>query len=393
MKLKSIKQFTKIKQKKILLRLDLNAPIKNNKVLDDFRIKRSLPTIKYLLKNKAQIIIISHLGRPEGKKVKSLSLKPVYLDLRKKLRNQSLQFIKEDINLEKTRQKINCSKKSIIFLENLRYYPGEKKNSLDFAKNLAKLADCYVNDAFAVCHRRVASVCAVTKYLKSYAGLNLLDEVKFLSKALKPRKPAVAIIGGVKIKSKFSVIKNLQKKYNKIIPVGGVANLFLAAQNYQVGSSVLDEKFLSRAKIIFNKKIILPQDFVVADKKTKRKVRYQKLIWGKNLCGQNEMILDLGPMSQENIMKILTKTKTIVWAGPVGFIEDKLFAHASEQLAKFLAYTKNKTVIVGGGETISVVNKLKLQNKMTFVSTGGGAMLEFLTGDTLPGLLSLINKK
>jgi phosphoglycerate kinase len=390
MKLKSIKELKNLKNKTVFLRVDFNVAMSGKKITEEYRIDRVLPSIRFLIKNDCRIVIGAHLGRPEGKLNSLFSLQPVFNLLKKKLAGQKMFFAKGNIENEKIRESIKKNKARIILLENLRFYKGEEKNDLKFAKKLADLAEIYVNDAFAVCHRQAASLVAITKYLPSFAGLNLLDEVKFLTSAINPAKPAVALVGGIKLDSKFGVIKNFLGKYSKILVGGGVAHLLLKSNDCAIGSSVTDQKFEKPARRLKNNaKIVLPVDFVIADAKSKKKVRYHKLIWGKEICEKDEMILDIGPQTIKLFEKLLNKAKTIVWAGPLGLTDNKKFARGSELIANFISQQKSIT-IAGGGETIAVINNLNLGNKFSFISTGGGAMLEFLEGKLLPGIKPLL---
>lgn len=395
MKLKSIKQIKNLKGKTVFLRADFNVAIKGNKIFEDYRIDRTLPTIKFLLKNKCKVIIGTHLGRPEGEWSAKYTLKPVVALLKKKIKGTSVSFIPEKFNEQLVRQ-VKKSRSAVIVLENLRFHAGEEKNDLQFAKYLASMADIYVNDAFAVCHRSGASLTGITNFLPSYAGLNLMAEVEYLSKAMKPQGKAVAFIGGIKLDSKFGVISNFLKKYEKIYVGGGVANTILKARGYDIGESLYDKKYLSAAKSLSPKKVIVPVDFVVVDKNDHCKMRYQKLEWGKVLCGPGEQILDVGMETIGQIMKQSSRVKTMVWGGPFGLIDEPPFEKASVMLAKVIAgiTKKNKAIsIVGGGETIASVNMAKVGKKISFISTGGGAMLEFLEGKDLPAIKALQTKK
>lgn len=394
MKLRSIIENKNIRNKKVFLRVDFNVAIEKGKIVEAYRIDRSLPTIKYLLDQKNQVIIGTHFGRPEGKFDKKYSLAPIVRLLKSKMKKIPVSFITEPLTEAATIEKIRKSQKSVVILENLRFYPGEEDNDLNFAKILAGLADVYVNDAFAVCHRQAASTVAITKILPSYAGLNLLDEVKFLSQTLKPKKPAIAIVGGVKLDSKFGVIKNFLKKYDKILTGGGVANLMLQAQGYKIGGSITDKNFLTDAqKLKNNKKIFVPSDFIVANAKNTKQIYYKRSVWGKVLAKKDEMILDIGTDTVKQYANEIEKAKTIVWVGPMGKIDDPRFSGASEFLARIIAsHSLDKGVmsVVGGGETVAVINRIKVDEKITFISTGGGAMLEFLEGKILPGVKPLI---
>lgn len=393
MKLKLISDLPKkeLAAKTVFLRLDLNVLIKAGKVQEDFRLRQSLPMINYLLARKCKIIIGSHLGRPPGRQIKALSLAPVAKRLKELLPKVKIKFIDKNIEDKKVVNKIDFSRVDIIFLENLRFYYCEQSSDCFFTKVLAGLAEIYINEAFGVCHRKTASTVGITKYLPSYAGLNLAKEVDFLQKALYPKKPAIAIIGGVKIESKFGTIKNLLNKYNKILVGGGIANLFLQAAGYEIGASIIDRNYLKKAKQLISDKIVLPIDFVIADKKTKTKIRYHKLKWGKQICRADEMILDIGPKTVVKFFNTLKHAKTIVWAGPVGMVDEPDFAKGTINLAKSIAKLTSRhcLTIAGGGETIFALNLAKAIDKYSFVSTGGGAMLEFLEGKNLPGLEAL----
>lgn len=388
MKLKSIKQIKNLKGKTVFLRADFNVAIKNNQVFEDYRIDRTLPTIKFLLKNKCKVIIGTHLGRPEGQWDEKFTLKPVVALLKKKMKGVSISFVSKKFD-EKLISQVKKSCSSVVVLENLRFNAGEEKNDLQFAKYLASMADVYVNDAFAVCHRRGASLTGIVNFIPGYAGLNLLNEINFLSKARNPKKPAFAFIGGVKLDSKFGVISQFLKKYNKIFVGGGVANTILKARGYNIGSSVFDEQYLNQAKKLSQNKVIVPQDFVVVKKNDHTKKRYQKLEWGKMICEADEQILDVGMETIRNIAQEIKKAKTLVWGGPFGLIDEKPFEKSSVMLAKTLSMiTKNNKAVsvVGGGETIASVNMASVAKKISFISTGGGAMLEFLEGKELPGI-------
>jgi len=375
-----------IKNKRVLVRVDFNVAMKGNKVIEDYKISRSLPTIKQLLKQGNKVIIISHLGRPDGKWVNYLSLEPV-VKLFRKLIKQTVTFKKEKLD-KKLVEAVNKSKANLIVLENMRFYPGEKANDKKFSELLSSLADVYINENFASSHRDYASVTGVAKLLPSYAGLNLIEEVKFLEKALKPKKPAIAFIGGAKIKNKFGVLENFLKKYNKVMVGGGIANTILAATGHVIGSSIVDLEFITKAKKLPKNKIILPVDFVIAKKNDHSKIRYHKTSWGTELCEKDEMILDVGIESLGLFSKEIAKAKTIVWGGPFGLMGEKPFDKGSVALAKMIANSK-ATSIVGGGETTASVNMARVGKKITFISTGGGSMLSFLEGKTLPGLKAL----
>jgi len=285
----------------------------------------------------------------------------------------------------------------IVLLENLRFYLGEEKNSKSFAKKLASYADIFVNDAFSVCHRRHASVVAITEYLPSYVGLLLEKEINNLNKILKPKHPAVAVLGGAKISTKIGVIKNLLKNFDKVLIGGAIANNFIKAAGYEVGRSLVDENCkLNLEKYNFNK-LILPVDVVVEtrkqkNRKTKKQIKKVK-IKDVDELGKGEMILDIGSETIEMFQKEIKKAKTIVWNGPMGFFENKEFARGTDEITEAIFKNKKAQVVIGGGETISALGIINQESKIknnVFISTGGGAMLKFLEGETLPGIKSLI---
>ena len=269
MKIESVSQAS-LSGKRVLLRVDFNVPLKGDKVLDDFKMQRAYKTIRFLLENGCNIVLVSHLGRPKGKRLKAMSLEPVCKYFKKTFKSTKFFDGKVDKSLV---ENVNKYKGRIAFLENLRYDESETKNNKAFAQILSKMADLYVNEAFAFSHRKTASMVAITKLLPSYGGFNLIDEVKYLEKVLKPKKPSVAVIGGSKLETKNAVIKKFLTKYNKVLIGGGLANAFLAAKGYQLGSSIgTDKKEVSKAKsLLKSRKIVLPRDVIVADKQTKKK--------------------------------------------------------------------------------------------------------------------------
>lgn len=390
-KLKSIKDID-IHGRKVLMRVDFNVPVIKGKVGDNFKMERAHPTIKYLLKQKCQVILVSHLGRPEGRRVKALTLKPVFNQLRMDLPSVSMKFIDDKLN-DRINEKIKKSRAQVILLENIRYEKGEDKNDKKLGELLGGLAEIYVNEAFAACHRALASNVAVAKYLPSFAGLNLENEYKYLTRALKPKKPAVALIGGAKIKTKAAVINNFSKLYNKILLGGGLANTFIYAKGYEIGDSLCDYDQIRKARILLkSKKVVLPVDVVVSDKKTRRKIRVVKIAKEKKLCNQDEQILDIGPETIKLFAVEIKKAQTIIWNGPMGLLENKSFRHGTLALAKIMAARSSGRAlgICGGGETLYAVTLSKMGRYYDFVSTGGGAMLQFLEGKNLPGLKAII---
>ncbi len=380
MELRSINKVA-LKNKRVLLRLDLNVPIQNGKVPKDGqeRILRSLQTIKFLLAKKASIIIVAHLGRPDGKVVEKYSLKPVALALQKVLGKKIIFW--SGYFVDHIEESKSLKPGQIILLENIRFYPEEQKGDKVFAKKLSQLADLYVNDAFGNIHRADASMQAITYHLPSYAGFLLQDEIKNLSSILASRSGLAVILGGAKISSKIGLLKKFDKIADHILIGGAMASTFLASLGHEVGNSVIDKDYVLKAKKLVSKKMLLPLDLVVAsslEAKVSQNVAVDKV-------SKNAYILDLGPQTIKCYLQTLQKAKLIVWNGPLGYFENKLFIKGSKDLMTAVLKTKAKTII-GGGETVELLKKLHLEKKATFVSTGGGAMLEFLEGKKLPAL-------
>jgi len=395
MKLKTIKQLKNLKNKTVFVRVDYNVILKNNKVLETERIERSFSTINYLLKNKAKIILASHLGRPDGKPVKEFSLRPIVKYLNK-ITQKRVYFADDCLGEKVQKQAASLKAGQILLLENLRFYPGEEKNDAKFARELASLADIYVNDAFAVSHRAHASVNAIAKILPAYAGLNLADEVMNLSRLIKGfKKPAVAVIGGVKISTKIKVIDNFLKKYDYVLIGGALANNFYAAQKINIGQSVYEKDFLPLAERLMKKagnKLILPIDVRISNNlKGRGAVKAVNIIDLTKVKNKKFFIVDIGPKTELNFDAYMKLAKTLVWNGPMGVFEIDKYAHGSEFVAKNAAIISKGPAfgVAGGGETIAVIEKFKMKNWFDFVSTAGGAMLEFLEGKVLPGLKPL----
>jgi len=387
MKLKTFKNLG-LENKRVLLRVDFNVPVKNGKVIDATRIDLVLPTIKCLQKKKAKIIIISHFGRPKGKRIKKYSLQPVYKNLKLKIKH--LKFISDYFGKKVETVIKNMKNGEAILLENLRFYPGEKENDKNFAKNLARFADIYINDAFSVCHREHASIVAITKFLPSYAGFLLEKEIKNLSAMIKkPRHPFIVIIGGVKISTKLGAIKNLAKFSNKILIGGALANNFLKASNYNIGNSIYEKEMITESKKLLRKyrnKLILPEDF---------KIDFKKNIFSKKISELNKikarkfLILDIGHRTIEIFTDIIRSAKMVVWNGPMGYIEKKPFDQGTKKIAQAIFANKKAKIVIGGGETLEIL-KRKIKRKNIFISSGGGAMLKFLEGKILPGIKPLL---
>ena len=379
--------------KKILLRLDLNVPLENGKITDTTRIDKILPTLNFLIKQKAIIIILSHIGRPKGKVLKKLSLKPIGEDLRKKL-NLSVKLIKENIYEIKNKEFFKKFNEKILILENIRFYEEEEKNDEKFAHHLASLGDIYVNDAFSCSHRKHSSIHQISKYLPSFSGLQLDLEVAALNKITNEiTKPITCIIGGSKISTKIDVIKNLIPKFDNIIIVGGMANNFIEYFGNNIGKSIKENncyKIIKEITSLSEKnacKIIYPEDVIVSNdlNGSPEKKKLDQIL-------SDEMILDIGPKTINKIIGIIDSSKTILWNGPAGYFENPNFANGSIEIAKRIILNNEKNRIfsvVGGGDTVSLLNKLKAVGKFNFVSTAGGAFLEYLEGRKLPGISAL----
>ncbi len=379
--------------KKILLRLDLNVPLENGKIIDTTRIDKILPTLNFLIQSNSKIIILSHVGRPKGKIVKELSLKPISEDLQKKL-NTNVKLITENINQIKNKNFFDNFHEKTLILENIRFYAEEEKSDLKFAQHLARLGDIYVNDAFSCSHRSHASICQISKFLPSFSGLQLDLEVSALNKiTTEIIKPITCIIGGSKISTKINIIKNLISKFDSIIIVGGMANNFIEYFGNNIGKSIREKNCHNLVEEIFllSKKegceIIFPEDVLVS--KDFNGSSEKKEI---NQIESDEIILDIGPKTIEKISDVIDKSKTILWNGPAGYFENPNFANGSIEIAKKIIENNNENRIfsvVGGGDTVSLLNNLNVVNNFNFVSTAGGAFLEYLEGKKLPGITAL----
>ena len=391
--MRDIKDQINLNQKKVLLRLDLNVPLENGKITDTTRIDKILPTINYLLKNDAKIIILSHVGRPKGKVVNELSLKPICESLESKLKT-SIKFITKNIKEIKSNDLFIDQDEKIVILENLRFYEEEEKNDKDFAKHLANLADIYVNDAFSCSHRAHASIFEITKFISSYAGLQLKLEIEALTKITSEiKKPITCIIGGSKVSSKIDIIKNLIPKFDNIIIVGGMANNILKYKGHEIGKSLQEDNcnqiieeifFLSKKE---NCKIFYPED-IVAGKSLNGSPEAKEL---ENVS-KDDLILDIGPKTIKTIHNIIDKSNTILWNGPAGYFENPSFAKGSIEISKKIVEKNiNNTIysVAGGGDTVALLNIVDAINSFNFVSTAGGAFLEYLEGKELPGIKAL----
>ncbi len=375
--------------KRVLVRADFNVPLDEaGEITDDRRVEAALPTIRYLREQGARVILCSHLGRPKGKVVEGLRLAPVAKRLSELL---AVKVVKTDDCIgNDVEQAVKAMKPGdVVLLENLRFHAEEEKNAPDFARQLAALADVYVNDAFGTAHRAHASTEGVTHYLPAVAGFLLEKEINFLGKALAdPEHPFVAILGGAKVSDKIGVIENLLPKVDHLIVGGGMANTFFVAQGHEVGKSLLEEDKVDLAKGLLARagdKLSLPVDVVVADE-------FSAGAWHKTVpvdeVPADWRILDIGPESVEQFAKILKDARTVVWNGPMGVFEFPAFATGTVAIAKALAGTA-ATTIIGGGDSAAAVEQAGLADQMTHISTGGGASLEFLEGKVLPGVAAL----
>ncbi len=377
----------------VLLRLDLNVPIKNGKITDETRINKILPIFKYLIEKKSKIIVISHIGRPKGQRDEGLSLEPVCKCLEIKLQKK-INLIKDDIyNLNKKKLSEIFSDK-IIFLENIRFYKEEESNDEDFSKQIASFGDLFVNDAFSCSHRMHATVSAITKFLPSYGGLQLETEINALKKVTSEiKKPISCIIGGSKISTKIPIIKNLIPKFDNIIIVGGMANNILKYNGHTIGKSLQEKNCEAIIGDIFKLSknhscsLIFPQDVVVS-KTTEGNAKIKELVEISN----DDLILDIGPKTIEIIKNKIEESKTILWNGPAGYFENSHFAKGSFEIGKKIAEQNkiNKIFsVAGGGDTVALINNIGIFDSFNFISTAGGAFLEYIEGKELPGIKAL----
>ena len=380
-----------VQGKKILVRVDFNVPIKDGKVGDDTRIRAAMPTLDYLLENGSALILCSHLGRPKGQPLPEYSLKPV-ADYLATLLNKPVSFAEDCIGPVAESAASALKPGDVLVLENTRYYVGETKNDPAISKGLAALADVYVNDAFGSAHRAHSSTEGVTQYLPAVAGFLLEKEIKYLGQAVAaPEKPFVAILGGAKISDKIGVIKNLLTKADSILIGGGMANTFFKAQGYPVADSLVEDEALETAREILSNagaKFRLPVDVVIADAFA-ADAAYKTMPTGPIPDGWR--ILDIGPETMVHYGMVIRDAKTVVWNGPMGVFEFPEFAKGTLGIAQAAAESDAVT-IVGGGESVAAVKQSGLADKITHISTGGGASLEMLEGKTLPGVAALQDK-
>ena len=380
-----------IKNQKVILRLDLNVPLKDKIIMDDTRIKLCLPFIKNLINKKAKIIIISHLGRPKGVKDPALSLAPIYKYLKKKL-HTNVYFFMGNFDDEIKDKFSHLKEGEVILIENIRYFIEETDDDENFSKKLASLGDVYINDAFSCSHRKQSSVHKITKFInKSFAGPLMKKEIDAINLVIKnKKKPVTCIIGGSKISTKINVITSLIEKIDNLVIVGAMANNFFVYKNFKVGKSLIENNKNEVIKRIFDKadknncNLIIPEDCVVGtsfDGEGINKTLEQ--------IEEDEIILDIGSNTINNIKQIISKSKTVLWDGPAGYFENKNFLRGTISIAETISKkTNEKTLIsvLGGGDTLSAVNKSKSKLSFSHLSTAGGAFLEYLEGKDLPGL-------
>ncbi len=385
--MKTLRDFD-LKGKKVFIRVDFNVPLENGKITDNTRIVESLPTINYVIQSMGKVILCSHLGRPKGKRKPEYSLKPVYEYL-KNILKVPVKFL-EDVTGEEADKVLSELKEGeVLLLENVRFYEGETKNDPEFAKILAKFADIFINDAFSVSHRAHASVVGIAELVKEKGiGLQMEKELKYLSKIVgKPERPFYALIGGSKVSTKIGVLKNLLNKIDKLIIGGAMANTFLAAKGYSVGASFVEEEYIEVAKKIIKEareqevKIYLPVDVVVERDGEVKEI-------GLKEVEKEDKIFDIGKETIKLFCESLEGAKTLVWNGPLGYFEKEPFHKGTVAVARKIASLSSVT-IAGGGDTIAAIKLAGVETAFSYVSTAGGAFLEYLEGKELPGLAVL----
>jgi len=392
-KINKLDENLNIEGKRVLLRVDFNVPINDESITEDSRIKKVLPTIKFLINKKAKIIIIAHLGRPKGKIVPELTLKPIAKKLSNYL-NQDVVFLNESIGLLAIQNSKKIPNGKIMLLENIRFYKEEELNSVSFAKELSKIGDIYINEAFPCSHRTHASVCEITKHIDSFAGKQLLEEISAIKMLTdNAKKPITCIVGGSKISTKSGILINLIRKMQNIVIVGAMANTFIKYKDYNIGQSIFEKNQENLIENIIqeskknNCNLVLPEDVI-----TSKNHNLKGVLKNLDQINDSDLILDIGEKTLQNIFKVIDKSKTILWNGPAGYFEIDEFSIGSKKIAnKISDNTKTKSLIsiAGGGDTVAAINKFKCSNGFTYLSTAGGAFLELLEGKTLPGIKAL----
>lgn len=390
MQLNTIKE-ADLKGKRVLIRVDFNVPLKNGVVTDNTRIKAALPTVQYILDQGASLVVMSHFGRPKGQKNPDFSMAPIAKEF-EKLLGKPVKLAPDVIGSEVEAEVKALKPGEVLLLENVRFYKEEEANDPEFAKTLASYGDIYCNDAFGTAHRAHASTEGVSHYLPSYAGFLIEKEVKFMAPLLEnPEKPFVAIIGGSKVSSKITVLESLVKTCDTIVIGGGMAYTFLSVLGNKIGKSLFEPDYVDTAKAFLEKakekgvKVILPVDNVCAKEFSENA---EPILVDSDNISDDLMGMDIGPKTVALITDALKDAKSVVWNGPMGVFEFDAFAKGTEAVAKALA-ASNATTVVGGGDSVAAINKFGLASKISHVSTGGGASLEFLEGKTLPGIKAL----
>jgi len=392
-KLKALDKNLNLTNKRIILRIDLNVPMQEGKVVDKSRVKKIIPIIQEFTNRKAKVILMSHLGRPKGKVDEKLSLKPI-TPILENLLNSKVHFSKESYGSTVIEKSKKIKSGEVLLLENIRFNKEEEANEKVFAKELSKVGDIYINEAFSCSHRAHASVCEITKYIDSYAGALLSEEVNVISMITnKAEKPVSCIIGGSKISTKIGILTNLAKKMQTIVVVGAMANNFIKYKGHNIGKSLFEKgqenllKEIEKECDANNCKLIIPDDVIVA-KSYESETKLKSL----NKIDDTDLILDIGENTLKKINNIIDESKTILWNGPAGYFELEKFSMGSNKIAKKITEnTKNKslTSIAGGGDTVAAINKSGCSDGFTYISNAGGAFLELLEGKILPGIKAL----